>query len=77
MEDDSMSTDAILLGMTIALKLLETASNVAVARAEMNAIVGAARAEGRDITLAELQDLARGNQELTDEVLLLLGKPRI
>lgn len=72
-----MSTQAILMGMTIALKLLETASNVVEARRKMNAVVGAAQAEGRDITLAELRDLAEGNQALTDEVLLLLGKPRV
>lgn len=72
-----MSASAVVLGMTIALKLLETASNVVEARRKMNAVVGAAQAEGRDITLAELHDLAEGNQALTDEVLGLLGKPRV
>ena len=71
-----MSTEAILIGATLVLKLLESASNIQIARAKLNAIVGAARTEGRDITLAELEDLAEGNQALTDEVLSLLGKPR-
>lgn len=62
----------VLTGVTVALKLLETSANIAVTIAKLNALVGLARAEGRDITADELADLAEDNRALTDEVLDLL-----
>lgn len=63
---------AILTGITLVLKLLATSANIAVTIAKLNALVGMARAEGRDITADELAGLAEGNRALTDEVLDLL-----
>lgn len=62
----------VLTGITLVLKLLETSTNVAGTIAKFNAIVGTARAEGRDISVAELSHLAEGNRALTEEVLDLL-----
>jgi len=57
----------------LALTLLEGATNVTTAVTKMNVAISVARAEGREITLAELSEIARGNRELTKEVLDLLG----
>jgi len=64
---------AILIGIQLALTLLEGATNVTTAVTKMNVAISVARAEGREITLAELSEIARGNRELTKEVLDLLG----
>lgn len=67
-------TPAVIIGIQLALTLLEGATNIGVAVSKMNAAIRTARAEGRDITLAELSGIARGNRELTKEVLDLLGE---
>lgn len=64
---------AILIGIQLALSLLEGATNVTVAVTKMNVAIKASRSEGRQITLGELSEIARGNRDLTKEVLILLG----
>ena len=64
-----MGVDAILTALTI----IEIAANTTVALVEFRAIVETARAEGRDISDAELKSLADRNQVKLDEVLTLLG----
>ena len=64
---------AILIGIQLALSLLEGATNITAAVTKMNAAIRAARSEGRQITLGELSEIARGNRDLTKEVLILLG----
>ena len=56
----------------VVIQLLETASNATLMIQKINALIAAARAEGRDITLEELAALKEDNQELTEEVLALL-----
>jgi hypothetical protein len=67
---------SVLLGIQLALTLLEGATNAGVAITKMNVAINAARVEGREITLTELAAIAEANQELTDEVLALLGHPQ-
>lgn len=63
---------AVLLGIQLALTLLEGVSNATVVITKMNVAIRLARSEGRPITLVELSEIARGNRALTDEVLSLL-----
>lgn len=65
-------TPAVLIGIQIALALLEGATNATVAVTKMNVAINTARAEGREITLDELAAIAEANNALTDEVLALL-----
>ena len=65
-------TPAVILGIQLALTLLEGASNLTVAVKEMNASIRQARAEGRQISLEELLQIAQANRKLTDEVTSLL-----
>lgn len=65
-------TPAVILGIQLALTLLEGASNLTVAVKEMNASIRQARAEGRQISLEELLSIATANRKLTDEVTSLL-----
>lgn len=64
---------AILIGIQLALSLLEGATNITAAVTKMNAAIRLSRSEGRQITLGELSEIARGNRDLTKEVLILLG----
>lgn len=63
---------AVLIGIQLALTLLEGVTNATVAITKMNAAIRLARSEGRAITLEELSEIARGNRVLTAEVLSLL-----
>lgn len=63
---------AVLLGIQLALTLLEGTSNITVAITEMNVAISTARSEGRVITLDELFVIAQANRTLTDEVTDLL-----
>lgn len=65
-------TPAVLLGIQLALTLLDGVTNATVTITKMNAAITLARSEGRAITMEELSEIARGNRELTDEVLSLL-----
>lgn len=65
-------TPAVLIGIQLALTLLDGVANATVAITKMNAAITLARSEGRAITLEELSEIARGNRELTEEVLSLL-----
>lgn len=65
-------TPAVILGIQLALTLLEGASNITVAVKEMNASIRLSRAEGRQISLEELLTIATANRKLTDEVTSLL-----
>lgn len=62
----------VLLGIQLALALLEGAANATVTITKMNAAITTARTEGREITLFELEAIAEANHALTDEVLTLL-----
>lgn len=64
---------AILIGIQLALSLLEGGSNVTATVTKLNVAISLARSEGRQITLGELSVIARGNTDLTKEVLILLG----
>ncbi len=65
-------TSGVLLGIQLVLALLDGAANATISITKMNAAINLARSEGRDITLEELSEIARGNRELTAEVLKLL-----
>jgi hypothetical protein len=65
-------TPAVLIGIQLALTLLDGVANATVSITKMNAAITLARSEGRAITLEELSEIARGNRALTDEVLKLL-----
>ncbi len=65
-------TPSVLLGIQLALALLEGVSNASVVITKMNIAINTARAEGRVIPLDELAAIAEANQALTDEVLALL-----
>ena len=62
----------VLLGIQLALTLLEGVTNASVTITKMNVAIQTARSEGRMITLDELSEIARSNRALTDEVLTLL-----
>lgn len=62
----------ILIGIQLALALLEGAANAKVTITKMNAAISLARSEGRAISLEELSEIARGNRALTADVLKLL-----
>jgi hypothetical protein len=69
--------ESVIKGIQLILLLLEGAANATVAVTKLNAAITAARAEGRDITPAELAAAAEINNEKLDEVLALLGFPRV
>lgn len=65
-------TPAVLVGIQLALALLEGAANATVVITKMNVAINTARSEGREISLEELSEIATSNRELTSEVLALL-----
>lgn len=65
-------TPAVLIGIQLALTLLDGVANATATVTKMNAAIKLARSEGRAVTLEELSEIARGNRALTDEVLKLL-----
>lgn len=67
-----MKDDKMLQGILLAITLIETAANAAAMVASIRTRLDVARSEGRDITLEELAELQKANQNLTREVLDLL-----
>ncbi len=65
-------TPGVLLGIQLALALLDGVANATVTITKMNVAIQTARSEGRIITMEELSEIARGNRVLTTEVLTLL-----
>lgn len=65
-------TPAVLIGIQLALTLLDGVANATASISKMNAAIRLARSEGRAITLEELSEIARGNRALTADVLKLL-----
>ncbi|MEE8606724.1 MAG: hypothetical protein V3S55_03890 [Nitrospiraceae bacterium] len=63
---------SVLIGIQLALALLDGVANATITITKMNVAINAARAEGREITIEELNAIADSNRALTTEVLSLL-----